>query len=157
MPVPECGCILWTGALNRGGYGTFGIHDRTHGVNTTKVAHKVAYEIAKGPVPEGMELDHKCRVRSCINPDHLEPVTRLENVRRGLKGVLRTHCINGHPYEGNLAAGALKRGIRMCRACLMTPEVVAKRAEYDRAQYPIKKARRQELARIRRESKALGS
>jgi hypothetical protein len=66
--IPECGCWIYLGALNDKGYAPI---------------YRKAYKILVGEVPAGMELDHKCRVRSCWNPQHLQPVTRIENVRRG--------------------------------------------------------------------------
>ncbi len=68
----------------------------------------------KGPIPEGLELDHLCRVRHCVNPDHLEAVTHRENIRRGLGGP-RSHCINGHEFTPENTS--LKRGWQACRAC----------------------------------------
>jgi len=76
----ETGCWLWTGAT-RGGYGRLKLTD--HGMMQ---AHRASYEFHKGKIPEGMCLDHLCRNRSCINPDHLEPVTIQENIRRGEAG-----------------------------------------------------------------------
>lgn len=70
------GCWLWTASLDGNGYGRF--HD---GERDTK-AHRSGYEMLVGPVPDGLELDHLCRVRACVRPDHLEPVTHAENVRR---------------------------------------------------------------------------
>ena len=70
-------CWLWTAATNRAGYGLLGIPGRS------TLAHRIAYEEYVGPVPDGLELDHLCRVRRCVKPAHLEPVTRSENVRRG--------------------------------------------------------------------------
>ena len=100
-PEPNSGCWLWTGTTNPGGYGAVGFMGRT------RSAHRVSYELAKGPIPAGLDLDHKCRVRCCVNPDHLEPVTRSENLRRGLAGenlrvaaLAKTHCPKGHPYSG---------------------------------------------------------
>lgn len=152
MPIPESGCLIWLGALGPGGYGSISFKSR----KTSQVAHKFVYEFVKGPVPEGLELDHKCRVRSCVNPDHLEPVTRKENMRRGLKGILRTHCIHGHSYgePGNLVSSRLKVGIRQCRACQRTPEAVAKQREADRIRYPRVKAQRQALAAARQEARS---
>lgn len=69
-------CWLWTGYVAAGGYGEF------HLAGRTRKAHRVAYELLVGPVPEGLDLDHLCRVRRCVNPEHLEPVTRQENLRR---------------------------------------------------------------------------
>lgn len=70
-------CWLWDMHLNEKGYGKI----RSGGEHTG--AHRYHYEMAKGPIPEGMVLDHLCRNRSCVNPDHLEPVTFTENIRRG--------------------------------------------------------------------------
>src|ERR1019366_4519713 len=91
LPEPNTGCWLWTGGLNRGGYGQFMTPPCT-------VAHRVAYELFVGPIPEGLQLDHLCRVRSCVNPQHLEPVSQQENIRRGLGGM-----------NGAIAAGAKQR------------------------------------------------
>jgi hypothetical protein len=70
-------CWLWTGAIDNGGYANFR-HD-----GRSQKAHRVLWELLNGPVPEGLELDHLCSVRHCVNPDHLEPVTHVENIRRG--------------------------------------------------------------------------
>jgi hypothetical protein len=77
-------CWLWTGCVGDGGYGQVTIAQRRH------KAHRAVYELLVGPIPEGLDLDHLCRVRRCVNPDHLEPVTRSENLRRGHLGKL-TH------------------------------------------------------------------
>lgn len=69
------GCWLWTGALNPAGYGKYG----------DGLAHGAAFRLSGGVKPDGMELDHLCRVRHCVNPEHLEPVTHLENMQRGMK------------------------------------------------------------------------
>src|SRR6202030_118623 len=72
IPEPNSGCWLWLGACNEFGYGKFG-----------KVkAHRFSYEREKGPIPDGLEIDHLCRNKSCVNPDHLEAVTHGENRRR---------------------------------------------------------------------------
>ena len=73
-----------------------------------------------GPIPDGCELDHLCRNRACCNPDHLEPVTHLENVRRGLKGLSVTHCPVGHPYyDENTYVNSTGRLTpnKLCKAC----------------------------------------
>lgn len=75
-------CWIWGACLNEDGYG----HARWRG--RTRLAHVVAWEIARGQVPAGLELDHLCRNRACVNPAHLEPVTHAENVRRGALGTV---------------------------------------------------------------------
>lgn len=103
------GCWLWCGRVGQNGYAEFNLG------GGKKLAHRVFYEHAIGRVPEGLELDHLCRVRHCVNPHHLEPVTHAENVRRGLKGILATACKYGHAHtEENIR---LSRGRRVCRAC----------------------------------------
>ncbi len=105
------GCWEWTGALDPSGYGAF--KDKGKKIN----AHRWSYEHHRGTIPEGLQLDHLCRVRKCVNPDHLEPVTGKVNTRRGLAGKLRaTHCIHGHPYTWENTYWR-KQGDRECRTC----------------------------------------
>ena len=113
----KSGCWLWTGALNSQGYGHFYANGRGRG------AHCVAYELYVGLIPIGLELDHKCRVTACVNPDHLEPVTHAENCGRGLAGIAsglyqqsKTHCPSGHPYNGSNIYFR-KNGHRDCKIC----------------------------------------
>ena len=106
-------CWIWTATINRGGYGMF--RD-----GKMKNAHRVSYEIIKGPIPEGLFLDHICRVRHCVNPDHLEPVTNKENVLRGesicAKNKLKTHCKRGHEFiSENIIIESENR--RRCKTC----------------------------------------
>lgn len=109
---PETGCWLWTGARDHSGYGQFAWTS-----DLIKRAHRAAYELLIGPIPEGLPLDHLCRVRLCVNPEHLEPVTVAENTRRGLPAT-KTECVNGHPYdEGNTYLRKGRDGSRDCRAC----------------------------------------
>ena len=76
--IDENGCHIFQGSLNHDGYGVFEVAGIRWG------AHRAAYIVSKGDIPDGLRLDHLCRVRNCCNPDHLEPVTQAENTRRGL-------------------------------------------------------------------------
>lgn len=102
-------CWLWLGSIDKCGYGRFWVGDRLDG------AHRFAWELFIGPIPEGYELDHLCRVTHCVNPAHLEPVTHRENMGRGVKAS-QTHCIHGHEFT---PANTVRRpnGTRACRAC----------------------------------------
>jgi len=107
-------CWKWAGLIDRKGYGRY--CNRVFG---THLAHRISYLLLVGPIPDGKELDHVCRNRGCVNPAHLEPVTHHVNLLRG-NGIvsankLKTHCPQGHPYEGeNLIC---RRGTRECRIC----------------------------------------
>lgn len=113
---PDLGpCWIWNGNLSttghRAGYGRFLI-----GPQRYAPAHRYAYELVVGEIPDGLVIDHLCSVKSCVNPAHLEPVTRAENTRRAPKAnALKTHCPQGHPYdEANTYTSG---GGRLCRAC----------------------------------------
>lgn len=118
-PEPNSGCWLWAGYVSEGGYGRFSPRNRM----APLYAHRFSYELHKGQIPEGMDLDHLCRVRCCVNPDHLEPVTRKENIRRGLSGInnsSKTRCDNGHPFSPeNIRTAKTQAGgtVRVCRQC----------------------------------------
>lgn len=109
------GCWLWIGALYQTGYGAVQLDGRMRG------AHRAIYELLVGPVPEGLQLDHLCRVRHCVNPTHLEPVTIRENLLRGVglpaSQVKRTHCPKGHAYDEENTY--THRGTRHCYACMI--------------------------------------
>ena len=128
--IDETGCWLWQGRITPKGYGSYG----------KLGAHRLVFEMLRGPVPAGLELDHLCRVRHCVNPDHLEPVTQRANALRGVGACAEnaqvTHCPSGHAYEGqNLRVGT--NGFRRCRPCT---------ARYQREYQARKRAR--ELAVI---------
>lgn len=115
MPIPECGCMVWTGSLHRG-YGVM-FHAGRH-----SQVHRLVFERERGPIPAGLQLDHLCRVRSCCNPAHLEAVTPRVNTLRGLTitahNTTKTHCPEGHALvPSNLLAAPLRDGKRACRTC----------------------------------------
>lgn len=111
---PASGCWHWTGRLDRG-YGTLNFSYRK-----TR-AHRISYLLAYGSVAEGMVLDHLCRNRKCVNPDHLEAVSNKENILRGqapsAQNKLKTHCKRGHELSGDNLIVAKGGKIRACRAC----------------------------------------
>lgn len=112
----DTGCWLWTGAANLYSYGVIGNGDRS---DLVTLVHRAAYEDLVGPIPEGLDLDHLCRNRICCNPDHLEPVTRAENVARGdhakcWADELET-CKRGHPWVPENTRYSAKQ--RHCRTC----------------------------------------
>ena len=106
---PDLGaCWLWIGGDNGAGFGILGVGSRTDNSRRKIYAHRLSYELRNGEIPTKLELDHICRMPRCVNPDHLEPVTHKENVRRGLAMTVnghrqkaKTHCPKGHPYAGN--------------------------------------------------------
>lgn len=121
IPEPNSGCWLWLAALDIGGYGKFSTNRRS------MQAHRIGWNLYRGPIPPGMMLDHMCRTRSCVNPDHMRIVTPFENSVENSLGpsalnYQKTHCTHGHPFSGeNLKVYANPklpgRFYRYCRAC----------------------------------------
>lgn len=117
---------MWTGAYaGKEGlrYGTIQIGSRADGTRKKVKVYKLLYERLVGPIPDGLLLDHLCKITLCVNPEHMEPVTPAENVRRGDQAKRQretTHCPQGHPYEGeNLGITVTKSGLKLryCRLC----------------------------------------
>lgn len=117
-PEPNSGCWLWIAYIDKHGYGKFNISE--HGRNRNVLAHRYVFELVRGPIPPGLQTDHLCKTRSCVNPAHLELVTSAVNNRRGLNhNRLKTHCQRGHPYSGDnlyLRPDGLGRDCKACRA-----------------------------------------
>jgi hypothetical protein len=114
--VDENGCWLWQGFLNAHGYG------RTKWQGRNQLVHRIVYELMEAPVPDGLSIDHLCRVRHCVNPGHLEVVTSRENTLRGetipAEHLKKTHCHRGHEFtpENTYPFGPDKKW-RQCKAC----------------------------------------
>ena len=131
VEVDASGCWIFTGSVNHAGYGLISRGEPTP--HLTLRVHRVVYEHHKGPIAEGLALDHLCAVKRCCNPDHLEPVTTSENAKRqwrdgrgypGTYNKVKTHCPQGHPYDE--ANTRFYRGKRHCRKC----EAAAQRRRY---------------------------
>lgn len=115
-------CWIFHGSLTTKGYGHIKVG------RSMRPTHRVTYEFFVGPIPDGLVLDHLCRVRDCCNPDHLEPVTNRENYLRGVRRSRTTHCPYGHPYdEANTYVHINREGQRRraCRTCRATRKVPA--------------------------------
>ncbi len=113
--ITPSGCWEWQGKIKPNGYGMFW-NDTGHLV----YVHRFSYEYYIGSIPEGLQIDHLCRVRHCANPKHLEAVTARENQLRGMTlaatNAAKTHCIHGHPFDKKNTYRT-KKGGRSCRRC----------------------------------------
>lgn len=109
------GCMMWMAYRDYRGYGRFAVNE------IPVLAHRVAYELYVGPIPDGLTLDHLCRNHSCVNVQHLEPVTHRVNCQRGKLGqyqrIKKKNCVRGHPYNQANTYIREKDGSRVCRAC----------------------------------------
>lgn len=140
------GCWEWDGRIGTGGYGLLQAN------RVRKLAHRASYEINVGPILDGLQIDHLCRNRRCVNPKHLEQVTMQENVRRGegvsARNARKTHCPYGHPYSGeNLLVSP--GGSRKCKICQNKNGRV--KAEYFKSELGISRTHHYRL--LRRENR----
>lgn len=122
-------CWTWTAAKAGKGYGKYSVS--SNGKTTYPYAHRYSWEMLVGPIPEGGVLDHLCRNRLCVNPDHLEVVDQKLNVQRGMAGGLKTHCKQNHKFTDENTSHT-NTGWRICLDC---------RRQWDRERRPNKERR----------------
>lgn len=118
VEISPSGCWLWRGVIDRGGYGLIHVGSRTDGTKGKALVHRLAYEVMVGPIPDGKTIDHLCRVRNCVNADHLEAVSLAENILRGTSPAAiharQTHCLRGHELPQKRRID----GARVCEECI---------------------------------------
>lgn len=134
------GCWVWQGSKNHGGYGMMTIGSCRDNSRRTVQVHRLSYETYRGPIPNGLTIDHLCRNRACANPNHLEPVTLRENLLRGNgiagQNARKQFCKWGHPLAGdNLLIYSRGPFKRWCRTCQRTNR------QRDDARMKIKRAK----------------
>lgn len=133
VPEPNTGCWLWLGTIDFGGYSQIKFNGRSVS------AHRVMYELVNGELPSEVHLDHLCRTRSCVNPEHLDEVSLVENVARGTSDaavVIRTgYCKRGHEFVGRNVRVRALTGERQCAECRRelsrTPKARAAQRSYN--------------------------
>lgn len=132
IPEPNSGCWIWLLSLGRDGYAQ----------GKYETAHRISFRGFKGSIPEGLEVDHICKTRWCVNPEHLRAVTHLENMSTAdaitnHRNRRKTHCINGHELSGYNLILENWRGIvmRKCRACKNKRSNVCGKKRYDRLKH----------------------
>jgi len=110
-------CWLWTAYINNRGYGKFNLN------GNAEYSHRLSYIEAKGPIPKGLQIDHICRVRNCVKPDHLEAVTRKENILRGesihAKNARKKKCLLGHKFVRVIYPSRQQRRCLICHRIKM--------------------------------------
>ena len=123
-------CWIWTDTPNTDGYGVFSIDNKNTG------AHRIAYKVFNGPLIDGYEIDHLCRRRDCVCPDHLEQITGPENVRRGKSGEynrIKTHCHKGHEFTTENTYVYIRDGLieRQCRTCKRETQIAYRKRKHE--------------------------
>jgi hypothetical protein len=108
-PEPNTGCWLWAGQIMSNGYGRITVKRKT------TLLHRFVYNTLIGKIPSGLVIDHKCRIKCCCNPEHLEPVTNQENLARGVAA--RPYCKHGHLFDSTRTATGIGR-FRNCKTCV---------------------------------------
>lgn len=120
VALTDSGCIEWIAGTNGCGYGFLRLDPEND--SRKCYAHRWSYEHHRGPIPEGLVIDHPCRNTLCVNPDHLEAVPERENLLRGISSpainAAKTHCLRGHPLSGDNLRIYKGTGYRQCRTCM---------------------------------------
>lgn len=152
ISVEATGDWMWRGGKTRDGYGYVSINGKV-----SKSLHRYFYEVGKGPILSGLEIDHLCSRRACCNPEHLEAVTHAQNMARGLGGAVnaaKTHCLRGHEFDS-----VSRRGQRLCSICRkMSADLRRKRMFAERGEdlQRYNEAQRKSALRRYRKIKAQG-